>query len=75
MSGPAVLSMTMPSGFILDETQRNELISSGYNVWTEKNEIIFFFEKVFNEFIQKALIKLHYFIDKNYRIIQILVLN
>ena len=48
VSGPVVLSMTMPSGFILDNTQKKELIYSGFNVWTEDNEIIFFFEKVKN---------------------------
>ena len=46
MSGPVVLSMSMPSGFIIDNTHKKELIDSGFNVWTEDNEIIFFFEKV-----------------------------
>ena len=40
---------------ILDETQRYELIESGYNVWTERNEIIFFFEKVSSNFTNKTL--------------------
>ena len=46
VSGPVALSISIPSGFILDNTQRDELISAGFNVWTEKNEVIFFFEKV-----------------------------
>ena len=46
VSGPAVLSVSIPSGFILDESQRKSLINSGSNVWTEGSEIIFFFEKV-----------------------------
>ena len=46
VSGPAVLSVAIPSGFILDESQRKSLINSGSNVWTEGSEIIFFFEKV-----------------------------
>jgi len=49
VSGPAVLSMITPSGFILDEVQKKELIDSGYNVWTKQNEIIFFFEKLTTE--------------------------
>ena len=46
VSGPAVLSMSIPSGFILDEVHRKELIASGYNVWIQNNEANFFFEKV-----------------------------
>ena len=41
-----MLTMSIPTGFILDENQRKSLISAGFNVWVEKNDVIFFFEKV-----------------------------
>ena len=47
VSGPAVLTISIPTGFALSESQRLRMtVEEGLNIWTTDSEIVFFFDKV-----------------------------
>ena len=47
VSGPAVLTISIPTGFALSESQKKRLTEEdGHDVWATDSEIVFFFEKV-----------------------------
>ena len=47
VSGPAVLTISIPTGFALSESQRQMLTNDNHlNVWTTDSDIVIFFEKV-----------------------------
>lgn len=46
ISGPAVLSMSIPSGYILDREEISRLSNSGHEVWVKDQTVVIFFQKV-----------------------------
>jgi len=50
VSGPAVLTISIPTGFALSESQRLRMtVEEGLNIWTTDSEIVFFFDKLSTE--------------------------
>ena len=46
VSGPAVLSMSVPTGYILDQEESSRMSASGHEVWIRDQNIVVFFHKV-----------------------------
>jgi hypothetical protein len=46
VSGPAVLMMSMPTGYILDNDEISRMSNSGHEVWIKDNNLVVFFHKV-----------------------------
>ena len=46
VSGPAVLTTSLPTGYILDKEERSRLSKNGHEVWVKDQTVVIFFHKV-----------------------------
>ena len=46
VSGPAILTMKVPTGYMMDSEELSRIKKTGYNAWVENGKVVIFFHRV-----------------------------